>query len=115
MLICDGCFLARRAHHHFIGYIEYLLYSCELDYLPAVGKNISARFKSRNLIAQLQACLSGAGLAALPVFAAYDLSSTQACAFSERKDSPQLLRAKRGQPKRPVDKGRLGFHRRRAA
>jgi DNA-binding transcriptional LysR family regulator len=61
------------AHHHFVGYIEDLLFTSELDYLPTVGKNISARFKSGNLIAQLQACLSGAGLAVLPVFAAHEL------------------------------------------
>jgi DNA-binding transcriptional LysR family regulator len=58
--------------HHFVGYIEDLLFTSELDYLPAVAKNISARFKSGNLIAQLQACLSGAGLAVLPLFAAHD-------------------------------------------
>lgn len=57
--------------HQFIGYIEELLFTSELNYLPVVGKNISVRFKSGNLIAQLQACLSGAGLAVLPVFAAY--------------------------------------------
>jgi DNA-binding transcriptional LysR family regulator len=61
------------SQHHFVGYIEDLLFTNELDYLPSVGKNISARFKSGNLIAQLRACLAGAGLAVLPVFAAHDL------------------------------------------
>jgi hypothetical protein len=34
-------------NHHFVGYIEDLLFSSELDYLPVLGKNISARFKKR--------------------------------------------------------------------
>jgi DNA-binding transcriptional LysR family regulator len=59
-------------NHHFIGYIEDLLFTSELDYLPAVAKNITARFKSGNLIAQLQACVAGAGLAVLPTFAVHD-------------------------------------------
>jgi DNA-binding transcriptional LysR family regulator len=54
--------------HRFIGYIEDLLFAPELDYLPAVAKNITARIKSANLVAQLYACLSGAGLAVLPTF-----------------------------------------------
>lgn len=58
--------------HHFIGYIEDLLFTSELDCLPDIGKNITARFKSANLIAQLQACVAGAGLAVLPAFAAHD-------------------------------------------
>lgn len=59
-------------NHHFVGYIEDLLFTTELDYLPSVGKSISARFKSGNLIAQLQACLAGTGLAVLPLFATHD-------------------------------------------
>jgi DNA-binding transcriptional LysR family regulator len=65
-------------HHHFIGYIEDLLFASELDYLPGIGKNITARFKSANLIAQLQACIAGAGLAVLPVFAVHGYPELQA-------------------------------------
>lgn len=56
--------------HHFISYIDDLLFTPELNYLPLVAKNIVARFRSANLIAQLQACLSGSGLAVLPAFMA---------------------------------------------
>jgi DNA-binding transcriptional LysR family regulator len=63
---------ADLVHHSFIGYIEELLFASELDYLPVIGKNTVVRFKSSNLIAQLQACISGAGLAVLPVFAAHE-------------------------------------------
>jgi len=59
--------------HHFIGYIEDLLFAPELNYLPALTKNIAARIKSANLNAQLNACLSGAGLAVLPSFMTRDL------------------------------------------
>jgi DNA-binding transcriptional LysR family regulator len=55
-------------HHHFIGYIEDLLFTPELNYLPLVAKNIVPRFRSGNLVAQLHACLAGSGLAVLPAF-----------------------------------------------
>jgi DNA-binding transcriptional LysR family regulator len=58
--------------HHFIGYIEDLLFAPELNYLPFVAKDITARLKSGNLVAQWQACLSGAGIAVLPVFMVRD-------------------------------------------
>jgi DNA-binding transcriptional LysR family regulator len=58
--------------HHFIGYIEDLLFAPELNYLPFVAKDVTARLKSGNLVAQWQACLSGAGIAVLPVFMVRD-------------------------------------------
>jgi DNA-binding transcriptional LysR family regulator len=58
--------------HDFIGYIEDLLFTPELNYLPAVAKNLEARIRSGNLIAQLNACLAGAGLAILPTFMTAD-------------------------------------------
>jgi DNA-binding transcriptional LysR family regulator len=63
--------------HHFIGYIEDLLFTPELNYLPLVARNISARFRSGNLIAQLQACISGAGLAVLPIFMTHHIPRLQ--------------------------------------
>ncbi len=54
----------------FIGYIEELLYAPELDYLQAPDIEITARLKSSNLIAQLQAALAGGGLCVLPDFIA---------------------------------------------
>ncbi|HEX8569788.1 MAG TPA: LysR family transcriptional regulator [Caulobacteraceae bacterium] len=65
--------IRRRAdlsQHRFIGYIEELLYAPELDYMQAPDVDISVRLKSSNLIAQLQACLAGAGLCVLPHFIA---------------------------------------------
>lgn len=58
--------------HRFVGYIEELLFTPELDYLPQVSPRISARFRSANLIAQVNATLSGFGIAVLPHFMASD-------------------------------------------
>lgn len=54
----------------FIGYIEDLLYAPELDYMQAPDVDIHVGFKSSNLIAQLRACVAGAGLAVIPDFIA---------------------------------------------
>jgi DNA-binding transcriptional LysR family regulator len=56
--------------HRFVGYIEELLFTPELDYLPQVSPKISASFRSANLIAQLNATLAGFGIAVLPHFMA---------------------------------------------
>lgn len=55
--------------HAFIGYIDDLIYTPELDYLEAVGP-ISPQVKSSNLIAQLRATVAGTGLCILPSFIA---------------------------------------------
>lgn len=52
----------------FIGYIGDLLYAPELDYMEAPDVDIRVGLQSSNLIAQLQACLAGAGLCVLPDF-----------------------------------------------
>jgi DNA-binding transcriptional LysR family regulator len=56
--------------HRFVGYIDELLYSPELDYLHQVAPGVSARLRSANLNAQLQATVAGLGLAVLPCFMA---------------------------------------------
>jgi DNA-binding transcriptional LysR family regulator len=56
--------------HRFVGYIEELLFTPELDYLPQVSPKISPKFRSANLIAQLNATLAGFGIAVLPRFMA---------------------------------------------
>ena len=61
---------ADMAGHRFIGYIEDLLYAPELDYMEAPDVPITVRLKSSNLIAQLRACLAGAGLCVIPHFIA---------------------------------------------
>ena len=52
------------------GLLEELLFTPELDYLPQVSPKISAKFRSANLIAQLNATIAGFGIAVLPHFMA---------------------------------------------
>lgn len=54
----------------FVSYIDDLIYSPELDYLPLIGRGITPRLKSSNLMAQAEAVASGAGLGVLPCFLA---------------------------------------------
>jgi DNA-binding transcriptional LysR family regulator len=54
--------------HEFIGYIENLLFSPMLDYIPLVSKQIQARFTSANLLAQHAAVAAGRGIGILPDF-----------------------------------------------
>jgi DNA-binding transcriptional LysR family regulator len=58
------------SRHHFIGYIEDMLVTPELNYLSAIGQNINPRIRSTNLITQIHAALAGSGLCVLPVFIA---------------------------------------------
>jgi DNA-binding transcriptional LysR family regulator len=53
-----------------ISYINELLFTPELDYLPQILPGLSAQIRSANLIAQLQAALAGVGIAILPRFLA---------------------------------------------
>jgi DNA-binding transcriptional LysR family regulator len=55
-------------HHRLIGYIEDLIFTPELDYLPLIEKDLKANFASTNLIAQLNATRAGAGICVLPYF-----------------------------------------------
>lgn len=57
-------------HHPFIGYIEEIVFSPLLDYMPSVSKAVKPRFRSSNLLAQLQAVREGGGIAVLPRFIA---------------------------------------------
>jgi DNA-binding transcriptional LysR family regulator len=56
--------------HRFIGYIEDMIYTPELDYLPLVSRDIRPFFSSSSLLVQLQAVLQGDGLCVLPCFLA---------------------------------------------
>jgi DNA-binding transcriptional LysR family regulator len=58
------------AKHDFIGYIEDMLFTPELNYLSLIGENINPRIRSTNLITQMHAALAGGGLCILPVFIA---------------------------------------------
>jgi DNA-binding transcriptional LysR family regulator len=61
--------------HPFVGYIEDMLFARELNYLQEINPNLASRFKSTNLLAQLQATLTGAGLCILPHFIASEYKS----------------------------------------
>lgn len=54
--------------HRLIGYIEDMIFTPELDYLPLVEKDLKTNFASTNLIAQLNATRAGAGICVLPHF-----------------------------------------------
>ncbi len=61
-------------HHRLIGYIEDLIFTPELDYLPLIEKDLKANFASTNLIAHLNATRAGAGICVLPYFVTAGLS-----------------------------------------
>ncbi len=58
------------ARHPFISYIDDLIFSPELDYIPSLSHAIVPRIRSSNLIAQHEAAAAGAGLCILPSFLA---------------------------------------------
>ncbi len=60
------------ARHDFVGYIEDMLFTPELNYLSLISATINPRIRSTNLITQMHATLAGAGLCVLPVFIARD-------------------------------------------
>lgn len=61
--------------HDFVGYIEDMLLTPELNYLGLISGNIEPRIRSTNLMTQLHATLAGAGLCVLPVFLAREYPS----------------------------------------
>ena len=58
--------------HRFVSYIGDLLTFPELDFLQHVAPEGSTSLESSNLVAQLMATLSGAGLCVLPAFLAHE-------------------------------------------
>ncbi len=56
--------------HALIGYVEDFIFTPELDYLPLVATGLAPQFRSSNLVAQLNAVLSGVGIGILPQFMA---------------------------------------------
>jgi len=77
------------SRHRFVGYTEELLFTPELDYLPQVLPGISARFRSTNLIAQLNATSAGFGIAVLPHF----LASEHPALCPVLPDEVEIIRA----------------------
>ena len=58
------------SRHGFVGYIEDMLFTPELNYLSSIGPGINARVRSTNLTAQAYATAAGSGLCVLPAFIA---------------------------------------------
>jgi DNA-binding transcriptional LysR family regulator len=56
--------------HPFIGFVEDLLFTPELNFLASIGADLKTRIRSTNLLAQLHATLGGSGLCILPAFVA---------------------------------------------
>lgn len=56
--------------HTFIGYVDYLIYSSELQYLSKVCRAPRVVFRSTSIVAQQKAAAAGAGMAVLPCFMA---------------------------------------------
>lgn len=55
---------------HWIGYVEDLMWTPELDYLPQISRDISAHLRVSNVITQMMALAGGAGIGVLPHFMA---------------------------------------------
>lgn len=68
----DGVPASREAlrKHSFIGYIEDLLFSRELDYLDEISSGLRAQVQCSSLLGQVEATLSHAGICVLPHFIA---------------------------------------------
>ena len=54
----------------FVGYIEDLLFTPELNYLHTVVPGVEPRIRSTNIVAQIHATLAGSGVCILPAFVA---------------------------------------------
>ena len=58
--------------HAWIGYVEDLMWSRELDYLSEISPSLRPRIRISNIISQMAAVVGGAGLGVLPCFMARD-------------------------------------------
>lgn len=56
--------------HRWVGYVEDLMWTSELDYLPQITPNITPRLRISNVISQMAALVGGAGIGVLPHFIA---------------------------------------------
>ncbi len=57
-------------HHSFIGYVDDLIFTRELNYLSEIKPHLRARLQNSSLQAQLSATMSGFGLCVLPAYVA---------------------------------------------
>jgi DNA-binding transcriptional LysR family regulator len=56
------------AEHPFIGYIEDMIFTPELNYLGEIVPGLRASYQSSSVFAQLKACRAGYGLCVLPYY-----------------------------------------------
>ncbi|MBX9931469.1 MAG: LysR family transcriptional regulator [Methylobacterium sp.] len=77
------------SRHPFVGYIEDMLFTSELNYLSLIDPEASARIRSTNLLAQVHATLGGAGLCILPDF----IASAYPGLVAVLRDAVSLMRA----------------------
>jgi len=56
--------------HPFIGYVDDLIFTKALDYLPEIRPGLRARLQNSSLQAQMSAAVTGFGLCVLPAFVA---------------------------------------------
>ncbi len=56
--------------HRIIGYIDDLIFTPELDYLPEVSKSLHPKLSSTSVVAQMESTKAGAGICILPAFMA---------------------------------------------
>lgn len=61
---------AQLEAHPWIGYVEDLMWSQELDYLSEISAGLQPRIRISNIISQMAAVVGGAGLGVLPCFMA---------------------------------------------
>lgn len=54
--------------HRIIGYIDDLIFTPELDYLPDISKNLQPKLSSTSVVAQMESTKAGAGICVLPTF-----------------------------------------------
>ncbi len=56
--------------HRILGYIDDLIFTPELDYMPEVSKSIRPQLTSTSVVVQMMATKAGAGICVLPTFIA---------------------------------------------
>ncbi|KAB1072324.1 LysR family transcriptional regulator [Methylobacterium planeticum] len=92
-------------HHRWVGYVEDLLWTSELNYLPQISPTIHPHARISNVITQLEAVRGGVGLGILPHFMArgcgdltailpQDVRITRAYWLIAHADTRDLLRVK---------------------
>lgn len=61
---------SQLTQHRWVGYIEDLMWSSELDYLGEISASLAPHIRISNVISQVQAVAAGVGLGVLPCFLA---------------------------------------------